>query len=211
LINCNIKDDIAFIDIHSNEKFNILNIPTIIELRNTFEKISKTQAKVIRVRGHGGSFAVGADIKQMIKYTGFTAKKFSILGNSLFKLMDAIPQIIIGEIDGFCMGGGVDFAASCDFRLATCRSKFAHPGAKLGIITGFGGTARLPRLMKSSFMEKLFLFGEMVDAKFMYEANFIYKLFDNIEELDRYSDMLAKKIVNKNKLFLSDYKTFIGR
>jgi hypothetical protein len=51
----------------------------------------------------------------------------------------------------------------------------------------------------------------MVDAKFMYEANFIYKLFDNIEELDRYSDMLAKKIVNKNKLFLSDYKTFIGR
>lgn len=211
MINSFIQDDIAYIDIHSKEKFNILNIPTIIDLRNTFEKISKTQAKVIRVRGYGGSFAVGANIKEMLKYSGFTAKKFSILGNSLFKLMDTIPQIIIGEIDGFCMGGGIDFAASCDFRLATCRSKFAHPGAKLGIITGFGGTARLSRLMKSSFMEKMFLFGEMVDANFMYDGNFIYKLFDKIEELDKYSDNFSKKIVNKNKLFLHEYKTLIGR
>ncbi|MDK2791825.1 MAG: enoyl-CoA hydratase [Deferribacteres bacterium] len=211
MIAYSISQEIATIELIPDEKFNILNIPTLIELRETFKKIADSQAKVIRVKGEGGSFAVGADIKKMIKYSGLTAKKFSILGNSLFKLMDSIPQVIIGEIDGFCMGGGVDFAASCDFRLATKRSKFAHPGAKLGIITGFGGTQRLPRLMKPAHLQKLFLFGDMVDAEFMKEANFILETFESVDEMNNFADNFAKKIARKNKLFLGEYKGFVGK
>jgi len=211
MIKYSINQEIATIELFPDDKFNILNIPTIIKLRETFKELSTSQAKVIRVFGNGGSFAVGADIRQMICYSGFTAKKFSMLGNSLFKLMDSIPQIIIGEIDGFCMGGGVDFASSCDFRLATKRSKFAHPGAKLGIITGFGGTQRLPRLMKYAHLQKLFLFGDMVDAEFMKDANFIFEIFENADEMHRFADTFAQKIANKNKLFLGDYKAIIGK
>ncbi|UOD35552.1 enoyl-CoA hydratase/isomerase family protein [Deferribacteraceae bacterium V6Fe1] len=211
MIKFTINQEIAVIELFPDDKFNILNIPTIIKLRETFKEISVSQAKVIRVKGHGGSFAVGADIREMIKYSGFTAKKFSILGNSLFRLMDSIPQVIIGEIDGFCMGGGVDFAASCDFRLATKKSKFAHPGAKLGIITGFGGTQRLPRLMKPAYLQKLFLFGDMVDAEFMKEANFILETFESVDEMNNFADNFAKKIASKNKLFLGEYKSVIGK
>lgn len=211
MIKCSINEEIAVIELFPDDKFNILNIPTIIKLKQTFKEISASQAKVIRVVGHGGSFAVGADIRQMIKYSGFTAKKFSILGNSLFKLMDSIPQVIIGEIDGFCMGGGVDFAASCDFRFATKGSKFAHPGVKLGIITGFGGTQRLPRLMKSAHLQRLFLFGDMVDAEFMKEANFIFEVFEDADSMHSFTDNFVNKIINKNKLFLWEYKAIIGK
>ncbi|MEF3253986.1 MAG: enoyl-CoA hydratase/isomerase family protein [Deferribacterales bacterium] len=199
-------DEIYKIVMTPEENFNILNPETIKSLIDAFEKISKTEAKIIRIYGEGGSFAVGANIKQMLEYDGYEAKGFSILGNKLFKLMSDIPQIIIAEIDGFCMGGGVDFASAADFRFATYNSKFAHPGSILGIITGFGGTQRLPRLMKQSSIYKMFILGERFDAKFMYESRFLYKLFDSYDEMSSFSLNLAQKIAKKNKLFINDLK-----
>lgn len=211
MISFNIDGYIANVDLFPDDKFNILSIPNILRLRGIFEEIAAGDAKVIKIRGHGGSFAVGADIRQMRNFSGFEAKKFSILGNSLFTLMDKIPQIIVAEIDGFCMGGGVDFASSCDFRFATKKSKFAHPGPKLGIITGFGGTQRLPRVMKYSHFQELFTFGELVDAGFMSEANFIFKIFNDFGELQKYSDEFSSKIANKELSYLSQFKKLINQ
>ena len=210
MIEYNIDGTICKIDLFPDDKFNILSIPNILKLSDIFEKVAFSNTKVVRIKGHGGSFAVGADIKQMRGFSGFDAKKFSMLGNSLFTLMDSIPQIIIAEIDGFCMGGGVDFAASCDFRFATKKSKFAHPGPKLGIITGFGGTQRLPRVMKYAYFQELFTFGELVDANFMYQSNFVFELLENSDELQRYSDEFSSKIVNKDLSHLSNFKKLIN-
>ncbi|PMP72035.1 MAG: enoyl-CoA hydratase [Calditerrivibrio nitroreducens] len=206
LIDFNIHGELARIILKPEEKFNILSPENIKKLISTFKSIKSTQAKCILVYGQGGSFAVGANIKQMYEYDGYMAKGFSILGNKLFKLMNELPQIIIAEIDGFCMGGGVDFAASCDFRFATKRSKFAHPGAQLGIITGFGGTQRLPRLMKQNAISDLFLSGELFDANFMYNARFLNGIFDSYDELSKHTESLSNRIISKNKLFLKELK-----
>lgn len=201
------ENEITKIYLHPEDKFNILSPDKIKELIFCFESISNSEAKVVRIYGRGGSFAVGANIKQMLSYDGYTAKYFSILGNKLFNLMGKIPQIVIAEIDGFCMGGGVDFASAADFRYATKISKFAHPGSQLGIITGFGGTQRLPRIMKHSSVSEMFLTGDMFDATFMEKSRFINKIFDNYEEMTEYIDKLSHRITIKNRLFLKELKT----
>lgn len=211
MIDLSIKNETAFINLHPEHKFNILEPSAIRELYEKIKTLYDSPAKVIRITGHGGSFAVGANIKTMLTYSGYTAKGFSQLGNKLFGLMDNIPQIIIAEIDGFCMGGGMDFAASCDFRFATKTSKFAHPGAKLGIITGFGGTQRISRLMKDSYFTSLIISGETCTAEFMKEGEFITEVFNTKESMQQYTEMFTKAIVNKNRLFLNEIKTLINK
>lgn len=206
MIDLKIIGEIARIELIPEEKFNILSPSNIKNLTSIFEQIKETQVKCVILYGKGGSFAVGANIKEMYEYDGFIAKGFSILGNRLFNLMSELPQIIIAEIDGFCMGGGVDFAAACDIRLATKRSKFAHPGAQLGIITGFGGTQRLPRLMKQNAISELFLTGDLFDAEFMHRSYFLHAIFKEYQDLSGYAERIVHKVISKNKLFLKELK-----
>lgn len=190
--------------------FNLLNTKTIRELIEHIETLYELPAKVLRISGTGGSFAVGADIKTMLGYSGYTAKGFSMLGNRLFKLMQNIPQVVIAEIDGFCMGGGMDFAVACDFRFATEDSKFAHPGTKLGIITGFGGTQRITRIMKRPQVTELFISGNIFDAHFMLEGGYLFGVAPSSETLTKTVDIFTEKILNKPKIFLHDMKSTIN-
>jgi enoyl-CoA hydratase len=207
MISLNTKFEVAYLNlIPEDNPFNLLNTKTIKELIINIESLYESPAKVLKIFGENGSFAVGADIKTMLNYSGFTAKGFSILGNRLFKLLQDIPQITIAEIDGFCMGGGMDFAAACDFRFATKNSKFAHPGAKLGIITGFGGTQRITRIMKYSYYNELFISGDIYDSEFMYNSNYLYNISNDLDELKNYTANFIEKLINKPKLFLQDMK-----
>lgn len=191
-------------------QFTLLDVPTLKELISAMRKLQDSPAKVIRISGHGGCFAVGADLKTLHTYTGFDAKWFSRLGNTLFGLMRTCPQIIVAEIDGFCMGGGMDFASAADFRIATKGSRFAHPGTKLGIITGFGGTQSVTRQMKGGYASRFFLTGNAFEADFMLESGFINHLSDNREELERYSAELVNKINRKSRALLSGFKGSLG-
>ncbi len=178
MIKSRVEGLVSYIDLIPAEgQFTLLDAENLKQIISTMRKLKESPAKVMRIHGHGGGcFAVGgADLKTLHTYSGFDAKWFSRLGNTLFGLMRSMPQIIIAEIDGFCMGGGgVDFASACDFRFATAKSKFAHPGgSKLGgIITGFGGTQSVTRQMKSGYGNRFFFSGEAVPASFMLEAGF---------------------------------------
>lgn len=135
--------------------------------------------KVVRFYGTKGSFAVGADLKRLQRFTATDAKYFSIKGNQLFTFIQKSNFISIAEIDGYCMGGGVDFAASCDFRFATTNSYFAHPGVNLGFITGFGGTVRVSRVSNVQFTKEFFYTGNTYNAFDLKRANFLYEVFDD--------------------------------
>lgn len=202
-----IEGDTAYMDLIPAEgQFTLLDEANLKVLIGNMRKIMESPAKTLRIYGHSNCFAVGADLKTLHTYTGFDAKWFSRLGNTLFGLMRTMPQVIIGEIDGFCMGGGVDFASACDFRIATARSKFAHPGAKLGIITGFGGTQSVPRLMKSGHANRFFISGDVFDAAYMLEAGFLTEMADNTEHMHRLASELADKINRKPRHLLSGFK-----
>lgn len=187
-------------------QFTLLDEANLKEIIAAVRRLTDSPAKVLRIYGHSGCFAVGADLKTLHTYTGFDAKWFSRLGNTLFGLMRSIPQVVIGEIDGFCLGGGMDFASACDFRIATSKSKFGHPGSKLGIITGFGGTQSVSRQLKSGYASRFFLSGNVFDASFMDEAGFLTRVTENTEEMHRAADELAEKINRKPRQLLSGFK-----
>ena len=187
-------------------QFTLLDVETLKEIIKNLRMVKESPAKTVRIYGEGGCFAVGADLRTLSTYNGFEAKWFSKLGNTMFGTIRTMPQVVIAEIDGFCMGGGMDFAASCDFRYATGKSKFAHPGAKLGIITGFGGTQAIPRLMQSASASEFLITGNAFDAEYMHRSGFLDGVAHNTEELKHMTDILCEKINRKSRVLLSGFK-----
>jgi enoyl-CoA hydratase/carnithine racemase len=159
---------------------NTLSIETIIQLTKTFAELSQeTEISVIVLHGLGEAFAAGADIKELLKLTPQNAVEFSELGGKLFSTIVNSPQLIIAAVDGYCMGGGLDLALSCDLRYGSHKAIFAHPGANIGIITGFGGTYRLPNLVGLKKASQLFATAERINAKQALEIGLIQAIAEN--------------------------------
>jgi len=187
-------------------QFTLLDVETIKEIIKNLRMVKESPAKCLRIYGEGGCFAVGADLRTLSTYNGFDAKWFSMLGNTMFGTMRTMPQVVIAEIDGFCMGGGMDFAAACDFRYATGKSRFAHPGSKLGIITGFGGTQAIPRLMQPACASEFLMTGNAFDTDYMLKGGFLNGVAHNTDELLHMTDILCEKINRKSRTLLSGFK-----
>ena len=109
--------------------------------------IANTELQTIIFTGTGNTFLSGADIRELNSLNPQTARDFSRKGQVLFEKIASASQLTIAAINGYCMGGGMDLALACDIRVASPTATFAHPGARLGIITGWGGTQRLPRVI----------------------------------------------------------------
>jgi enoyl-CoA hydratase/carnithine racemase len=109
-------------------------------------------------------FSVGADLREIASLTEENGAEFSRLGQETFALLGKAAPVTIAAIDGYCLGGGLDLALSCTLRYASPGSSFQHPGAQRGIITGWGGTQRLPRLIGVDAALRLLLLGERIDA-----------------------------------------------
>lgn len=119
---------------------------------------------VLIICGAGGIFSAGADLGEVAALDPETALKFSRLGQKILGSISGAAPVTIAAIDGYCLGGGLDIALSCDLRYATPGSSFQHPGARRGIITGWGGTQRLPRLIGRDEARRMLLSGDRIDA-----------------------------------------------
>jgi enoyl-CoA hydratase len=116
------------------------------------------------IRGSEKFFSVGADLNQIAQLTGPKAFEFSRLGQKLMLSIDQFPVPVIAAIRGYCMGGAMDLVLACHHRIASPDAVFGHRGASLGLITGWGGTQRLPRLIGAARALQMFLLAEMVNA-----------------------------------------------
>jgi enoyl-CoA hydratase len=110
------------------------------------------------------SFATGADIEEIAGLQGLQAREFARRGQRLMNSMRAFPLPLVAAIRGFCLGGGLDLALACHARVAAYQSSFGHPGGALGLITGWGGTQRLPRLVGKPAAFQMLLTGERIPA-----------------------------------------------
>ncbi len=127
---------------------NPLSIATLTELTTSLSSwLARDSIEAIIFTGVDDVFASGANIRELARLDITTARQFSQLGQTLLNSIAGARQRTIAAINGYCMGGGLDLALACDIRIASIKAKFAHPGARLGIITGWGGTQRLPRLI----------------------------------------------------------------
>jgi enoyl-CoA hydratase len=114
--------------------------------------------------GTKDAFASGADLREIKNVTASSASEFASYGQSLMNKIAQRDAISIAAINGFCFGGALDLALSCRFRVCSLNARFAHPGTGLGIITGWGGTQRLPRLIGTTRALEMFFTAEPIDA-----------------------------------------------
>ena len=114
--------------------------------------------------GRPNVFAAGADMNEMARFTPAEAAAFARLGQETFAAIERMPCLTIAAVDGDCFGGALDLILSFDLRFATERSRFSHPGARLGIVTGFGGTSRWRKVIDSRAARRLFLLNEVFSA-----------------------------------------------
>lgn len=147
------------------------------ELVSQLEK--KDDLCVLIVTGTDGVFSAGADLNEVAALDSATAYEFSRRGQALLAALGQAAPVTMAAIDGYCLGGGLDIALSCDLRYATPRSSFQHPGAKRGIITGWGGTQRLPRLIGADEARRLLITGERIDAQEALRIGLVNRIHDD--------------------------------
>ncbi|HMC32591.1 MAG TPA: enoyl-CoA hydratase/isomerase family protein [Candidatus Angelobacter sp.] len=120
--------------------------------------------KALIIAGNEKFFSAGADLNEISHLSGPEAFAFSRTGQELTLALDRFPVPVTAAIRGYCMGGGMDLALACSYRIAAPNAVFGHRGASLGVITGWGGTQRLPRLIGKARALQMFLLAEMVPA-----------------------------------------------
>ena len=160
-----IRKAIAIITFNRPHSRNSLSIDVLNQLDRTVSELTtRSDINTLIFTGRENVFLSGADIRQLRSLDADAALIFAERGQQLFQRVANVPQKTIAAINGFCMGGGLDFALACDVRIASPSAEFAHPGAHLGIITGWGGTQRLPRLIGWSRALDFFITGRRVSA-----------------------------------------------
>ena len=143
-----ITESIAIIRFNRPAQRNPLSLETLQELKGaTSALFSRENLQAVIFTGTNDVFASGANIRELAQLDSEAALEFSRLGQRLFQNIADARQVTIAAINGYCMGGALDLALACDIRVASKSAVFSHPGAKLGIITGWGGTQRLPRII----------------------------------------------------------------
>jgi enoyl-CoA hydratase len=148
----------------------------IRELSQVLDTVEAGTSEKVIFTGSGGVFASGADLREIAELTVEQAPDFARRGQSLMNRIARLSQLTIAAIDGPCFGGALDLALACNRRLATQRSIFAHPGTGLGIITGWGGTQRLPRLIGQGLALEMFF----TAGRFTADEAFRMKLIDEL-------------------------------
>ena len=162
---------------------NSLSIAALYELDSLLSiLVNKPALKTLIFTGVENVFLSGANIRELSSLDSVTAREFSSLGQKLFQRLAEAPQLTIAAINGYCMGGGLDFALACDIRLAASTAVFAHPGARLGIITGWGGTQRLPRLVGKARAIELFVTARLLVSNEALRIGLITGIFDPVIE-----------------------------
>ncbi len=145
---------------------NALNAATLAELDLVLDDLAANPAvRVVLLTGAGDrAFAAGADIRELAPLTADEGRAFALRGQSVFRKIEKLGKPVIACIQGFALGGGCELAMACTLRLAADNARLGQPEVKLGIVAGYGGTQRLPRLVGRAAALKLLLTGAPIDA-----------------------------------------------
>jgi enoyl-CoA hydratase len=160
-----VKDeaDALVLRLHSADGTNRLARECVSALHETIQRIS-TQERPLVITGNARFFSAGAELEEVAALDGPAAYEFSRMGQALMCSVERFPAPVFAAVSGYCMGGGLDLALACQRRIAAPNALFGHRGAALGLITGWGGTQRLPRLIGKGFALEMFVAAEKINA-----------------------------------------------
>ena len=204
------RDNIAYVTVNRPKAMNALNMDVLNELYDVFTAIeADADIRAVILTGEGRAFVAGADIAQMNQLNALEGRQMMIMGHKVMNLIEAIEKPVIAAVNGFALGGGCELSMACDIRIASEKAKFGQPEVGLGIIPGFGGTQRLPRLVGKGMAKYLIMTAEMIPAEEAYRIGLVEKVVP-AESLMEEAEKLAKTIASKAPVAVATAKTAIN-
>jgi len=199
------EERISIITINRPESLNALNAKTIQEISTALDQLnSDPVSRAIIITGSGEkSFVAGADIKEFSDFGQERAEELARNGqNSLFNKIEALSKPVIAAVNGFALGGGLELAMACHIRYASENAKLGLPEVTLGLIPGYGGTQRLPKLVGKGLANEIIFSAKMIPSQRAKEIGLVNEVFP-IEELLIRTKELAKTIANNSPMAIS--------
>ena len=206
------QGDIAVIRFNRPKSLNAINMDVIKDVQKALDEVEgDPSVRVMILTGEGEkAFVAGADISQMVDLTPLQLREFSVALHEVGFRMEQLPIPIIACVNGFALGGGTEMAMACDFIYASEEARFGQPEINLGIIPGFGGTQRLPRLVGKGMAKELCMTGAIISAQEAKEIGLVNRVFP-ADKLWEETMKTAKVLASKGKYPLMAIKRCIDR
>jgi len=195
------KDGIGYVTIDRPKKLNALSIKTVKELTDAFEKLARDKKVGVVILTGGGekSFVAGADIPEFAKLKPDGARDYAIRGQKLLNLIERLGKPVIAAVNGYALGGGCEIAMACTMRIASDNASLGQPEVNLGLIPGYGGTQRLPRLVGKGRAYEIILSAKPIDAATAERIGLVNKVVPQAE-LMATCEKMAKTIAKRGPL-----------
>ena len=194
-------DGVAVVTVNRPDKLNALNAQVIADLDSFFSRAETDESiRGVILTGAGEkSFVAGADIARFKELGPMEGKRFAERGQAVFNRIEHLTKPVIAAVNGFALGGGSELSLACHMRVASENARFGQPEVNLGIIPGYGGTQRLPRIVGKGIATELVLTGEMIGAQRAYEIGLVNHVYP-ADELMAGAMALMGKILSKAPL-----------
>jgi enoyl-CoA hydratase len=189
------RSPLAIVTLDRPKVLNALDASTLNELAAIFDELAADSLiRVILLTGAGGrAFAAGADIRALAALKPEDAQAFARRGQGIFRTIETLGKPVIACVQGFALGGGCELAMACTLRIAADDARFGQPEVKLGIVAGYGGTQRLPRLVGRGAALKMLLTGAIIDAQEAFRIGLVDEVVLAAQLMER-SEALALEI-----------------
>ena len=201
------RDGKGIITINRPKVLNAIDWDTFFLLQAALDDLIADQAvRVIILTGAGEkSFISGGDIGEELKMDGLTSYRWSLTGHKLCATIESSPKPVIAAVNGYCLGGGFEFALACDFIICSDNAKFGAPESKLGVCCGFGGNIRLPRIVGKRKAKEMLMTGLMIDAQEAYRVNLVNQVVPQSQLMESV-DAFCANLLNKSATVLDFIK-----
>jgi enoyl-CoA hydratase len=192
------ESGIALLTVNRPEKLNALSGAVIAELADAFSRVASDPAiRAAILTGAGEkSFVAGADIRELAELSPYETRAFALRGQAAFRKLETCGKPSVAAVNGFALGGGLELAMACTVRFASENARLGQPEVKLGIIPGYGGTQRLPRLVGRGRALELMLAGDPIPAAEAYRIGLVNTVVPQAELLDYCRGWLGKVLAN---------------
>jgi enoyl-CoA hydratase len=179
VLKVNVTEGIATVTISRPQALNALNTRFFQEMDSLIAEIgARNDIKVVVITGEGKAFVAGADIGEMVHKTKAEGAEFSKAGQKTLRSLEILDKPVIAAVNGFALGGGLELALACDFRVSSSKAKFGQPEVNLGVIPGYAATQRLPRLIGLGNALFILLTGEMIGAEEALRMGLVQKVVE---------------------------------
>ena len=197
IVTFDVADRIATITVNRPDKLNAIDDTVMAALGEAIDQVrARDDVGGAIITGAGRAFVAGADIAQLQQKSAVEAYEMARRGQAIFRHIETLAKPVIAAVNGYALGGGCELAMACHVRLASEHAKFGQPEVKLGIIPGYGGTQRLPRLVGAGRALQLLLTGEVIDAAEAFRIGLVNAVVPAAELVDAARRMLGQMMAN---------------